>query len=673
MSAQAIMLAAMERRGAEQTDRPAGAVRRGPLCRLLGASLLCLLAGVLSAAPAAAAPAWLTPIDLSVAGQSGLEPQVAVDSAGDAVAVWERTNGANEIVQSASRAAGGTWQEPVDLSVAGRDAFNPQVAVDPSGDAVAVWGRYDGANYIVEAASRAAGGVWQAPVDLSVAGGDAEQPQVAVDSSGDAVAVWQRYDGADYIVEAASGAAGGVWQAPVELSIAGQNAFTPQVGVDPAGDAIAVWARDDGANNIVQSASRAADGDWGAPVDLSPAGQSAAGPQVAVDPSGGAVAVWDRYDGANNIVQTASRVPGGAWGTPVDLSVAGQSAVLTQVAVDPGGDAVAVWERYDGAHYIVQSASRAAGGAWGTPVDLTMAGRDASFPQAALDPAGNSVAVWYRSNGPNFVIQAATRAAGGTWRAPVDLSVAGQNAFNPQVAVDSAGNAVTVWDRSDGSNYIVQAAGYDAAGPQLRSLSIPAGGVVGQPLSFSISPFDVWSAPGTTAWSFGDGAAGSGTSLSHTYAAPGIYKVTVTGSDVLGNTSSASGAVSISPTAVGGGKPKANARARRIVRVKGGKALLTLSCPAAGECAGAVKLLVPTTADARASRKHRHKPMRIGKATFRFAAGKTGTVKVPLVKKAESLIHAVGRKGLGARLGGRGLVGRTVLLKPVAHRHPRPA
>jgi hypothetical protein len=304
-----------------------------------------------------------------------------------------------------------------------------------------------------------------------------------------------------------------------------------------------------------------------------------------------------------------------------------------------------------------------------------MAGRDASSPQAAVDPSGNSVAVWYRSNGPNFVIQAATRAAGGTWRAPVDLSVAGQNAFSPQVAVDPAGDAVTVWDRFNGANFIVQSAGYDAAGPQLRSLSIPTSGVVGQSLSFSISPFDVWSAPGTTAWTFGDGAGGSGTSLSHAYAAPGTYKVAVTGSDVLGNTSSASGVVSISPAPPVAGKAivRGTAKANRIIRVKRGKALLTLSCPAEGGCAGVAKLLVPSTAGARASRKHRHKPLRIGKASFRLAAGKTGTVKVPLVKKAEGMIDAAGHKGLGAHLGGRGLVGRMVLLRPVAHQRRRQA
>jgi PKD repeat protein len=47
-----------------------------------------------------------------------------------------------------------------------------------------------------------------------------------------------------------------------------------------------------------------------------------------------------------------------------------------------------------------------------------------------------------------------------------------------------------------------------------------------------------------TSWSFGDGSqAATGTSVSHAFATPGSYHVTVTTADVLGNTTSASSTV----------------------------------------------------------------------------------------------------------------------------------
>ena len=76
------------------------------------------------------------------------------------------------------------------------------------------------------------------------------------------------------------------------------------------------------------------------------------------------------------------------------------------------------------------------------------------------DCAGNATAVWSRSDGSNFIIQASTKPFKGSWQAtPDDLSISGENASNPQVATDPVGNViVTVWQRSNGTNQIIQAA-----------------------------------------------------------------------------------------------------------------------------------------------------------------------------------------------------------------------
>jgi len=81
----------------------------------------------------------------------------------------------------------------------------------------------------------------------------------------------------------------------------------------------------------------------------------------------------------------------------------------------------------------------------------------------------------------------------------------------------------------------------------MSTLSIPTSGIAGKPLAFSVSPLDVWSALGATSWTFGDGATANGTSVTHTYAAAGIYHVTLTSADVLGNTTSTSPTITIAP------------------------------------------------------------------------------------------------------------------------------
>jgi hypothetical protein len=70
---------------------------------------------------------------------------------------------------------------------------------------------------------------------------------------------------------------------------------------------------------------------------------------------------------------------------------------------------------------------------------------------------------------------------------------------------------------------------------------------VGVPVTFSVSPLDVWSPLGATTWSFGDGATGAGMSPTHTYARSGTFAVGLSSSDALGNASSASRTIAIAP------------------------------------------------------------------------------------------------------------------------------
>jgi hypothetical protein len=76
----------------------------------------------------------------------------------------------------------------------------------------------------------------------------------------------------------------------------------------------------------------------------------------------------------------------------------------------------------------------------------------------AFDASGNALAVWDRSNGTNQIVQSSFRPAGGAFAAPVDLSATGQDASAPQVAFGASGKAIAVWQRSNGTNEIVQAA-----------------------------------------------------------------------------------------------------------------------------------------------------------------------------------------------------------------------
>ena len=235
------------------------------------------------------------------------------------------------------------------------------------------------------------------------------------------------------------------------------------------------------------------------------------------------------------------------WLPPQILSAPGQEALLPQLAIDPQGNALAIWERSDGTNARIEAAFRPAGGAFGAPQLLSAAGQSANEPQVAIDAQGNALAIWERSDGAKFRIEAAARPAGGTFGSPELLSAPGQSASHSQLATDPQGNALAVWERSDGAKTRIEAAGYDAAGPLLAGLSIPAAAVAGRPVAFSVSPSDSFSGVDATSWSFGDGAIASGAEATHAYAAAGTYQVRFTATDAVGNSNSAARTIRVEP------------------------------------------------------------------------------------------------------------------------------
>ncbi len=287
-------------------------------------------------------------------------PQVAVDADGDAVFTWRYTQSTpcpSRRIQGRARSAAGALSAVQHVSQAGEcgvdfpDAIDPQVAVDADGDAVFTWALDYESGQSVQTRARSAGGVLSPVQTLSDASGlDAFQPQVAVDADGDAVFTWRRGDGANnQRVQARARSAVGTLSAVQNLSDVGQSAYDPQVAVDATGDAVFTWLRYDGTDDRAQARARFAGGALSPVQTLSPSGGSADEARVAVDADGDAVFTWRRFN-PNFVyqVQARTRSAVGALGAVQSLSGGvTYSAYYPQVAVDATGDAIAVWQRVD--------------------------------------------------------------------------------------------------------------------------------------------------------------------------------------------------------------------------------------------------------------------------------------------------------------------------------------
>ena len=153
-------------------------------------------------------------------------------------------------------------------------------------------------------------------------------------------------------------------------------------------------------------------------------------------------------------------------------------AFAPQIAVDSDGDAVFVWTDFDGANPRIRASSLSAGGVFGPARYLSLPGEDASEPQVAVDLDGDAVFTWVRfDNGVNRTQSRAMTAAGAL--GPVqNLSPAGVATECPQVAVDSDGDSMISWTAEQGTPirpFTIQARARNGAGglSAVQTISLP--------------------------------------------------------------------------------------------------------------------------------------------------------------------------------------------------------
>ena len=411
-----------------------------------------------------------------VVGEFGEEIAAAVDAGGGATVVWRGSDGTNNRVQAATGPATGTFANQFKASAAGRTAGGPQVAVDDAGGSVFTWARavadpFDGtfSNYVIQAQARSAAGVLGPVRDLSTGPGLLNEPDVAINrSTGDAVFVWRRFDGAHWRIEARALSASGILSPVQTLSDGGQDAFSPQVAVDLDGDAVFTWARFDGTSWRVQARARSASGVLEPVQTLSSGGEDAfdgacecGGPELGIGAGGTATVVWRRFDGTNWRIQARSRTSSGALSAVQTLSAGGADADEHEVAVDPNGNAVVIWTRStataSGNRPRAQARTRSSAGTLGAVKNLFSGDSfnstaDQFGPNVAVDGAGNAVLAWTQIDDfvPSAMVAMRTLSSGGVLGSQEQISLSHETPGALDVGTDLGGDAVFLWTSRPG-------------------------------------------------------------------------------------------------------------------------------------------------------------------------------------------------------------------------------
>jgi hypothetical protein len=201
-------------------------------------------------------------------------------------------------------------------------------------------------------------------------------------------------------------------------------------------------------------------------------------PQIAESAHGDSVAVWEQFDGEHYNIWGNSRRAHQGWGRAhlIQTSDTGHS-YNPRVAINPLGQAAAVWVQVASAtgSYAIWSSRLEPGADWSRPVRVETGKAGPSYaPDVAIDERGNAVAVWQQSDGRQVHVRANRFVAGVGWGQASRLERGNGDLGAPHVAVDAGGNAMVVWPRFQLSRSDLWASRYGPGGVWARAMRIDA-------------------------------------------------------------------------------------------------------------------------------------------------------------------------------------------------------
>ena len=381
-------------------------------------------------------------------------PDVAVSTAGTATVAWSPQAGG--IRTAYDPPAPGDPQDPTHGAPLSADfpAFNDYLGIDAADKQTLVYSQHvsDGGNAHVDVvrSDRAPGAQWSSFPAKVVHPARPDLMQLAVNSSGAAVVVWQKYPASGRAQPRYSSyrdAAGAAWTSPER--VLGAQAFAPHVGIDDAGRVLVAYNRiADPYKGGVWAVRRSATGGWEKPQHLIGPDKEMFG--LTVGARGAAVVTYGEVYNAGVPIgpQFTSRMsPDGTWGAPV-RQPQGPPFGLISGAVDMDAKGRVLIAGWDGTDVLGRWSSP--DGRWRKP--FVLAAR-VSKPRhfllkAALNRRGDALVVWGAKT-EEAQLWARYKPVGQEWTKPVMVTRADSPPSRFGATVGECGHAAVAWTTRD--------------------------------------------------------------------------------------------------------------------------------------------------------------------------------------------------------------------------------
>ena len=380
------------------------------------------------------------------------EPQVAMDAKGQAVTLWTQHNVDRDEIWFSRHAPGSGWSAgaALDSSLAGSSG-EPRLGLRADGHALAIWSHFNEVHYAIWFSEQAPGEPWsRARSLLPEPFGDASNPHLAMDpATGTAFAVWLQFDGFRETVWSARHLPGQGWDQLRQLDDGSwEDSALPRIAVNANGAAVAVWTQAGGSVGTLWARHYGPDSGWGPAQRIDPVSTfDTQMPDVALSSTGEALAVWLQWEKGLYVTYSGHFLPGHGWGKArrIDAELPGHASG-PRIALDPRGNAIAIWSRFDGAAESILTNRYSVGFGWDTARFLEGEEGTARAPRLAIDGAGNAAAVWQQEVDGHIRVRSSRYVAAVGWGlcSVVSPEVIG-DATEPALALGPGEQGMAVW------------------------------------------------------------------------------------------------------------------------------------------------------------------------------------------------------------------------------------
>jgi hypothetical protein len=349
---------------------------------------------------------------------------------------------------------------------------------------MAVWRQYDGQHMQLRSRLYSPGSGWGMAETIDTGDTPAPAEGLVIDRDGNAIVVWEESGSAPCPEESSCArynlfvnryTPGDGWgdRKLVASAVAGRS-MAARVAMTPGGEAMLVWAQDDGKRSNIWARRYTRDGGWRSSARIESEAGSAYDAQVAMDANANAIAVWSQRNGPQQETRTNRYIAGEGWGTAarIDSDSAG-NGMFARIVMNARGDAITTWQQIHASGSRIWSNSFSITGGWSAPTLAVSSAGGVQHANLGMDAGGNGVLVWDELYPPTpgifrINVWGNRWLAGVGWLTAVLIDTA-ETADAPMLAVDASGNAIAAWSRREGgrsrartSRYVANA-GWSAA------------------------------------------------------------------------------------------------------------------------------------------------------------------------------------------------------------------